>query len=45
LGFVPFGGSFDDFIRPFIKEMQQLERGKVFEVQGKKCLVIASVSQ
>jgi hypothetical protein len=45
LGFVPFGGSFDDFIKPFIKEMQQLERGKVFEVQGKKCLVIASVSQ
>jgi hypothetical protein len=45
LGFVPFSGSFDDFIRPFIKEIQQLERGKVFEVQGKRCLVIASVGQ
>lgn len=45
LGFVPFGGSFDDFIQPFIKEMQQLERGKVFEVQGKRCLVIASIGQ
>jgi hypothetical protein len=45
LGFVFFGESFNDFIRPFIKEMQQLERGKVFEVQGKRCLVIASVGQ
>jgi hypothetical protein len=45
LGFVPFGGNFDDFVKPFIKEMQQLEKGKIFEIQGERCLVIASIGQ
>jgi len=25
LGFVPFGGCFNEFIKPFIKEMKELE--------------------
>ena len=43
LGFVPFGGSFDEFIKPFITEMKELEVGKIMDVQGTKCLVIASL--
>ncbi|PKC53288.1 hypothetical protein RhiirA1_404412 [Rhizophagus irregularis] len=45
LGFVPFGGDFDDFIKPFIKEICQLEKGKVFEINGVRCLIIASLGQ
>uniref|UniRef100_U9TWW1 BAH domain-containing protein n=1 Tax=Rhizophagus irregularis (strain DAOM 181602 / DAOM 197198 / MUCL 43194) TaxID=747089 RepID=U9TWW1_RHIID len=43
LGFVPFGGSFDEFIKPFIAEMKVLEKGKIMNIQGKECLVIASL--
>ena len=43
LGFVPFSGSFDEFIKPFITEMKELEVGKIMDVQGTKCLVIASL--
>ena len=43
LGFVPFGGSFDEFIKPFITEMKELEKGKIMNVQGNECLVIASL--
>ena len=32
LGFVPFGGSFDEFIKPFITEMKELEVGKIMDV-------------
>jgi hypothetical protein len=43
LGFVPFGGYFEDFIRPFIKDMKQLEKGMLMNVQGEDCWVIASL--
>ncbi|PKC00983.1 hypothetical protein RhiirA5_253760, partial [Rhizophagus irregularis] len=43
LGFVPFGGSFDEFIKPFITEMKILEKGKIMNVQGNECVVIASL--
>jgi hypothetical protein len=43
LGFVPFGGSFDEFIKPFITEMKVLEKGKTMNVQGNECIVIASL--
>ncbi|PKB98919.1 hypothetical protein RhiirA5_505983 [Rhizophagus irregularis] len=43
LGFVPFGGSFDEFIKPFITEMKVLERGKILNIQGNECVVIASL--
>jgi len=42
LGFVPFGGSFDEFIKPFVIEMKNLEKGKVMSIQGNECIVIAS---
>src|SRR3954447_19351223 len=35
LGFVPFGGYFEDFIRPFIKDMKQLEKGMLINIQGR----------
>ena len=34
LGFVPFGGKFDEFIKPFISGMKDLERGKIMKVQA-----------
>ncbi|CAG8856826.1 4648_t:CDS:1, partial [Gigaspora margarita] len=43
LGFVPFGGKFDEFIEPFVAEMKQLEKGKIIDVEGSECLVIASL--
>ncbi|PKB98811.1 hypothetical protein RhiirA5_430767 [Rhizophagus irregularis] len=43
LGFVPFGGSFDEFIKPFIREMKVLENGKIMNIQGNECVVIASI--
>ena len=43
LGFVPFGGSFDEFIKPFVTEMKELEKGKIMNIQGNKCLIIASL--
>jgi hypothetical protein len=43
LGFVPFGGYFEDFIQPFIKDMKQLEKGTLMNVQGSDCWVIAGL--
>lgn len=43
LGFVPFGGSFDDFIKPFINEMKTLEHGQIMQVQGQNVWVIAGL--
>ena len=34
LGFVPFGGNFNEFIQPFISEMKKLEQGKIMKVNG-----------
>ena len=43
LGFVPFGGNFDEFIQPFIMEMKSLERGQIVNVQGQDYWVIAGL--
>ncbi|PKC56095.1 hypothetical protein RhiirA1_501645 [Rhizophagus irregularis] len=43
LGFVPFGGSFDEFIKPFVTEMKVLEKGKIIDIRGNECIVIASL--
>ncbi|PKC60468.1 hypothetical protein RhiirA1_467974 [Rhizophagus irregularis] len=43
LGFVPFGGNFDDFIQPFISDMKQLEQGIVMNVMGEDCWVVAGL--
>ena len=43
LGFVPFGGNFDDFMLPFIDEMKELEKGKLFKVNNQDAWVIAGL--
>ena len=43
LGFVPFGGCFDEFIKPFIEEMKELENGKIMTIQRNESLIIASL--
>ncbi|CAG8850254.1 46239_t:CDS:2, partial [Gigaspora margarita] len=43
LEFVPFGGSFDKFIRPFIMEIKSLESGQIMNIQGQEYWVIASL--
>jgi hypothetical protein len=43
LGFVPFGGNFDEFILPFISEMKKFEKGKTMKVQGQDAWIIASL--
>ena len=43
LGFVPFGGNFNEFLKPFISEMKKFEQGKMMMVNGKNAWVIASL--
>ncbi|PKB96582.1 hypothetical protein RhiirA5_385250 [Rhizophagus irregularis] len=43
ISFVPFGGSFDEFILPFVKELKEFEKGKVMSVQGQEAWVIAGL--
>jgi hypothetical protein len=43
IGFVPFGGSFNEFIRPFIDEMKQLENGIIMDIQGTESIIVASL--
>src|SRR6266487_936313 len=41
--FVPFGGSFNDFIRPFIKELQKLEKGVKMTSLGQEVWVVTGL--
>ncbi|GES94412.1 hypothetical protein GLOIN_2v1790940 [Rhizophagus clarus] len=43
LGFVPFGGNFNEFMLPFISKMKEFEQGKLMEVNGQDAWVIASL--
>ena len=43
LGFVPFGVTFDDFIKPFIEEIKLLERGQIMNIQGQDYWIIAGL--
>ncbi len=43
LGFVPFGGNFNEFIHPFISDMKRLEQGILMNVQGRDCWMVASI--
>ena len=43
LGFVPFGGNFNEFLQPFISEMKKFEQGKIMKVNGQDAWVIASL--
>jgi hypothetical protein len=39
IGFVPFGASFNEFIKPFIRDIQKLEKGVEMEIGGENYLV------
>ncbi|CAB4438494.1 unnamed protein product [Rhizophagus irregularis] len=44
IGFIPFGGKFDEFMIPFISEMKELEKGKgLITVQGQDAWIIAGL--
>ncbi|GET58590.1 hypothetical protein GLOIN_2v1790940 [Rhizophagus irregularis DAOM 181602=DAOM 197198] len=43
IGFISFGGKFDEFMIPFISEMKELENGKVMTVQGQDAWIIADL--
>ncbi|CAB4383489.1 unnamed protein product [Rhizophagus irregularis] len=43
IGFILFGGKFDEFMIPFILEMKELEKGKVMTVQGQDAWIIAGL--
>ncbi|GES83653.1 hypothetical protein GLOIN_2v1790377 [Rhizophagus clarus] len=43
LGFVPFGGNFNEFMLPFISEMKEFKQGKLMEVNGQDAWVIAGL--
>ncbi|GET04801.1 hypothetical protein GLOIN_2v1790940 [Rhizophagus clarus] len=43
LGFIPFGGNFNEFMLPFISEMKEFEQGKLMEVNGQDAWVIAGL--
>ncbi|CAB4400348.1 unnamed protein product [Rhizophagus irregularis] len=43
IGFIPFGGKFDEFMIPFISKMKELEKGKVMTVQGQDAWIIAGL--
>ncbi|PKY34757.1 hypothetical protein RhiirB3_454782 [Rhizophagus irregularis] len=42
LGFVPFGGNFNEFMLLFVSEMKKFEQGKLMKVNGKNSWVIAA---
>jgi hypothetical protein len=43
LGFVPFGGNFNEFMLPFVSEMKEFEQGKLMKVNGEDSWVIAGL--
>ena len=43
LGFIPFGGNFNEFMAPFVSEIKDFEKGKVMTVQGQDAWVIAGL--
>ncbi|HEX7870356.1 MAG TPA: hypothetical protein VF455_09595 [Chryseobacterium sp.] len=43
LGFVSFGGNFDEFIQSFTMEMKALECGQIMNIQGQNCWITAGL--
>ena len=39
IGLVPFGGNFQDFIKIFIEETHQLEKGFIMNINGTDCWI------
>ncbi|GET52594.1 hypothetical protein GLOIN_2v1790940 [Rhizophagus irregularis DAOM 181602=DAOM 197198] len=43
LGFIPFGGNFNEFMVPFVSEIKKFEKGKIMTVQRQDAWVIAGL--
>ena len=43
IGFVPFGGNFNEFIQPFVNELREFEKGKIMNIQGQDVWIIAGL--
>ncbi|CAG8848574.1 37503_t:CDS:2, partial [Gigaspora margarita] len=43
LGFVPFGGEFDDLMKPIIDEIKILEKGTLMNIAGQHIWIIAAL--
>ena len=43
VGFIPFGGHFDDVMRPLLQELHQLEKGVAMDMDNETVWVIASI--
>ncbi|CAG8835502.1 33897_t:CDS:2, partial [Racocetra persica] len=43
VGFVPFGGHFDDAMHPLLQELYQLEKSVVMNMNGESVWVITSI--
>lgn len=44
IGFVPFGATFEGFIRPLVQDFKRLERGVEMETVNGRVLVVASLA-
>ncbi|PKC53155.1 hypothetical protein RhiirA1_543284, partial [Rhizophagus irregularis] len=43
LGFIPFGGNFNEFMVPFVSEIKKFEKEKIMTVQGQDAWIIAGL--
>ncbi|POG53966.1 hypothetical protein GLOIN_2v1792129 [Rhizophagus irregularis DAOM 181602=DAOM 197198] len=43
LGFIPFGGNFNEFMVPFVSEIKKFEKGKIMTVQEQDAWIIAGL--
>jgi hypothetical protein len=43
IGFVPFGASFNEFIKPFVREIQKLEKGIPMKINNIEYLIIGGL--
>ena len=43
VGFIPFGGHFDDVMRPLLQELHQLEKGVAMDMDNETVWVITSI--
>src|SRR5581483_4077006 len=43
ISFVPFGGKFDDVMKPIVEEIKKLEKGILMNINGKEMWVIAAL--
>ena len=43
IGFVPFGVSFTEFIKPFLRDVRKLEEGVIMNIRGQEYLIMGGL--